>query len=145
MGMRAPASGPTEVEIVRLRALGELSADDAFERLYALYAAPVMSWLRLRVRAADAEDLFQDIWRIFHGRCSGWKTTPERETPDARPVLAFLFRTCHLVLMGHRRAARPTESLDRLERGGPDPAGRLDDGLVLGRCLTLARERCTAR
>lgn len=145
--MRPKAETPSpEPVLLRARARGELSADAAFERFYELYAASVMSWLRLRTERGDADDLFQDVWRIFHGRWRNWQMPAEMEAPAARPVLSFLYRTCHFVLLGHRRSARHTEPVESVEapdgRRGPEQMSR---EVQLGQCLALARKICPAK
>ena len=154
MSMRPTAETPSpEPAILRARVEGSLSANAAFEQLYALYASPVMAWLRLRVEGSDADDLFQDVWRIFYGRWGGWQHSAEMDAPGARPVLSFLYRTCHFVLQGHRRMARPAEPLDAAdppdgvrgpvygERSEPEQMSR---EIELGPCLALARKICPA-
>ena len=92
--------------MLRARTRGEVSADAAFERLHALYAPSVRAWLLLRVRGTEAEDLVQDVWTIFYHRWRRWEQRPGMDEPEARPVLSFLYRTCHFALKGHRRKAR---------------------------------------
>lgn len=140
----AKAASP-EQEILRSRARGEVSADAAFERLYALHHPAVRAFLRLRARAAEAEDLVQDVWMIFHHRWRRWEFRPEMEAAEARPVLSFLYRTCQFVLQGHwRRAARAEEPIaDRDAADARQGAERLLRDVEVGRCLGLAREVCT--
>lgn len=144
--MRPTAETPSpEPAILRARAEGSLSADVAFEQLYGLYSSAVMGWLRLRVERADADDLFQDVWRIFYNRWRTWQHSAQMDAPAARPVLSFLYRTCHFVLQGHRRAARPTEALEAMD--APDGAHgpeQMSREIELGRCLALARKLCPA-
>ena len=146
MSMRPTAETPSpEPAILRARVEGSLSADAAFEQLYALYASPVMGWLRLRVERSDADDLFQDVWRIFFNRWRAWQHSAQMDAPGARPVLSFLYRTCHFVLQGHRRMARPAEPLETTDvpdgLRGPEQMSR---EIELGRCLALARKICPA-
>jgi len=124
-----------------------MSPDAAFEQFYTLYAPAVLGWLTLRLERADAEDLFQDVWSIFYRRWQRWEFLSEMKAPDARPVLSFLYRTCHFALQGHRRrATRPAEALDDVEISD---GLRGTDGLLqqieLGRCLALARKICPAQ
>ena len=131
-----------EQSILRARASGEVSADHGFEGLYALYAPLVLAWLRLRVPRADAEDLQQDVWMILYDRWKRWEFRPEMEAPGARPILSFLFRTCHFVLRGHaRRAAARAERPLETAREARAPEDR-QSALELGRCLDLARRIC---
>ncbi|MFQ5695615.1 MAG: RNA polymerase sigma factor [Terriglobia bacterium] len=139
----AEAASP-EPPILRARAQGRLSAHAAFEQLYALYAPTVLGWLALRVKPADADDLFQDVWTVFYGRWRSWQFLPEMQAPGARPVLSFLYRTCHFTLRGHRRrAARVSDPLEAAEvpdgLRGPE---RLLQQLQIGQCLQLARGVC---
>lgn len=140
-----PADSPSpEQAILRARARGKVSCDAAFEQLHALYAPAVMGWLVLRVPAVEADDLFQDVWTVFYGRWRNWRHLPEMEAPDARPVLSFLYRTCHFVLHGHRRRApdvhEPLEAVEIFDdASGPE---KLLQQVEFGRCLRLAREIC---
>jgi RNA polymerase sigma factor (sigma-70 family) len=141
--MARSVAAANEQSVLRSRASGELSADQAFERLYALYAPLVLAWLRVRVpRPADADDLQQDVWMVLYDRWKRWEFRPEMEAAEARPVLSFLFRTAHFVLRGHsRRAAVRAER--PLEAAGHAPAPDAGDlRLELGRCLDLARRIC---
>ncbi|MFQ5695621.1 MAG: RNA polymerase sigma factor [Terriglobia bacterium] len=134
-----------EQPILRARAQGQLSSQAAYERLYALYAPAVLGWLMVRVDPADADDLFQDVWMIFYRRWQRWQFLPEMWAPEARPVLSFLFRTCHLTLQGQRRrrALRQHASLDGLEvEDGLRGAGELLRRVEFGRALELARRLC---
>ncbi len=139
----APAA-TSELPILRARAQGRLSADEAFERLYRLYAPTILGWLAMRVHASDADDLFQDVWTVFCGRWRRWQFTPEMEAPEARPVLSFLFQTCHFVLQGHRRRmARPSHSLAGVEvTDDAHGAEQLQWEVELGHCLGQARRVC---
>ena len=142
----APAErNSPEQPILRDRARGVVSCDQAFEQLYALYAPVVLGWLSLRVEATEVDDLFQDVWTVFYGRWRRWQFLLEMMAPEARPVLSFLFRTCHFVLQGHRRrAAHVQEPLEAVEvpdgARGPD---RLLQCAEFGRCLALARKICS--
>jgi DNA-directed RNA polymerase specialized sigma24 family protein len=91
---------------------------------------------------ADAEDLQQDVWMVLYDRWKRWEFRPEMESPEARPVLSFLYRTCHFVLRGHARraAARAERPLEHAgEARAPEAA---HSSLELGRCLELARRIC---
>jgi RNA polymerase sigma factor (sigma-70 family) len=142
--MKPSKTASPEPSILRARARGEVSADAAFEQLYALYAPVVLGWLMMRVRAAEADDLFQDVWIVFYNRWRRWQCLPEMEAPEARPVLSFLFRTCHYVLQGHRRrAARVHESLESADiSDGAMGARRMHQQVEFGRWLELARKLC---
>lgn len=135
-GAKAPSP---EHEVLRARTRGEVSADAAFERLHTLYAPPVRAWLLLRVRGTEAEDLVQDVWTIFYHRWRRWEQRPGMDEPEARPVLSFLYRTCHFVLKGHRRKARLEDAMETDMADGQAGAERLLLGVEAGRCLDLAR------
>jgi RNA polymerase sigma factor (sigma-70 family) len=140
MARAAPAA--QEQSILRARARGEVSAEQGFVALHALYAGVVLAWLRVRVPRADAEDLQQDVWMVLYDRWKRWEFRPEMESSEARPILSFLFRTCHFALRGYtRRAAvraeRPLESA-----GDPSAPDDAQASLELGRCLELARSSC---
>lgn len=135
-GARAPSP---EHEVLRARTRGEVSADAAFERLHALYAPSVRAWLLLRVRGTEAEDLVQDVWTIFYHRWRRWEQRPGMDEPEARPVLSFLYRTCHFVLKGHRRKARLEDAMGTDVADGQAGAEQLLLGVEAGRCLDLAR------
>lgn len=147
-GTPAAASTATpEPQILRARAEGRVSPDEGFEQLYGLYAPLVAAWFQVRVGADVADDLFQDVWTIFFNRWQRWELLPEMMHPEAKPVLSFLFRTAHFVLIGHRRqgAGRQQESLDQVEvadrQRSPE---RMQQQLELGRTLGLARKLCPA-
>jgi RNA polymerase sigma factor (sigma-70 family) len=135
-GAKAPSP---EHEVLRARTRGEVSADAAFERLHALYAPSVRAWLLLRVRGTEAEDLVQDVWTIFYHRWRRWEQRPGMDEPEARPVLSFLYRTCHFALKGHRRKARLEGAMEADVADGQAGAERLLLGVEAGRCLDLAR------
>src|SRR5262249_19285286 len=67
-----------------------------------------------------------------------WEHRPEMEAEEARPVLSFLYRTCHFAVMGHRRRPPlqepPGEAVD--DRAGE---GRVLRDVDAGRCPDLAR------
>lgn len=134
-----------EQPILRERARGEVSADAAFEQFYALYGANVLAWLTVRVDAATADDLAQDVWIVFYSRWQRWEFAAEMEAPEARPVLSFLYRTCHFVLSGYRKRQvfRAHSELTEAEEGraaqGPE---HLTRDVQLGQCLEMARTKC---
>jgi len=142
--MTAADAATPELPILRARAQGKLSADEAFEQFYELYAPRVLGWLVMRVNPADADDLFQDVWTVFYSRWSRWQFTPEMEAPEARPVLSFLFQTCHFVLQAHRRRmTRSGESLADVEVADcAHGAEQLHREVEFGRCLEHARKVC---
>jgi DNA-directed RNA polymerase specialized sigma24 family protein len=140
MGPAADAS--PEQGILRARARGEVSADASFEDLYRLYGPTVRAWLRFRVTGPAADDLLQDVFLIFHGRWGRWEFRPEMEAEGARPVLSFLFRTCHFVLRAHRRKAGREESAEGMEAVDERGAEKLLRGVEAGRALDLARRLC---
>ena len=134
-----------EQPILRERARGEVSADAAFEQFYELYGANVLAWLTVLVDSATADDLAQDVWTVFYSRWQRWQFTAEMEAPEARPVLSFLYRTCHFVLSGYRKRQvfRAYSELTEAEEGrvaqGPE---RLTRRVQLGQCLEKARAVC---
>lgn len=136
---------PPEHGIVSARVSGALSVDASFELLYEIYASVVSGWLVVRVEYPAVADLSQDVWTVFYRRWKTWHQQPEMDTPTARPVLSFLFRTVHLAAMAHHRGKQvhdPIEGIDPADhRAGPQ---RLFQQLTLGRCLELARARCNA-
>lgn len=128
--------------MLRARADGLVSSEEAFDRLYSLYAGPVLAWLRLRVRHGAADDLFQEIWRIFLGRWRNWQHSPAMDDPDARPVLSFLYRTSHFVLKAYQRRERVMEPLEDAANTALD-AGAIGRTIDFGRCLALAKQVCS--
>ncbi len=141
----AASTATPEPQILRARAEGRVSPDASFEQLYGLYAPLVAAWFQVRVSPDVADDLFQDVWTIFFNRWQRWELLPEMMHPEAKPVLSFLFRTAHFVLIGYRRqgANRPQESLDGIEM--PDrqrSPERMQHQLEVGRTLALARKLC---
>src|SRR5262245_38967335 len=135
---------PAEHGIVLARMSGDLSVEASFERLYQIYAPVVIGWLVVRVESPVVEDLFQDVWTVFYQRWQRWQQPPELNTPAARAVLSFLFRTVHLVTKAHHRAKQVHEPIEGFEapdqRAAPE---RLIEALMLGRCLEIARTHCS--
>src|SRR5262245_60752071 len=75
---------------------------------------------------------------------AGLRQPPELDTPEARPVLSFLFRTVHLATKAHRRASRahePIEDHDPVDETAMPQ--RLIEILTLSQCLELARMHCS--
>lgn len=140
--MPPAADASPERSILRARAQGEVSADASFEDLYRLYGPTVRAWLRFRVHGPAADDLLQDVFLIFHGRWRRWEFRPEMEAEGARPVLSFLFRTCHFVLRAHRRRAGREESATNIEAVDERGADKLLRDAEAGRALGLARRLC---
>ncbi len=136
---------PMENRVLRARALGEVSTDAAFETLYREYGRTVSAWLAVRVDSAAVEDLAQDVWLIFYSRFRRWEFGTEMESPEARPVLSFLFRTCQFVARGYKRLAssRVVEPLETPE-SVPVADGRdsMLRRLEATRALAIARSVC---
>lgn len=135
---------PLENRVLRARALGEVSADSAFETFYQEYGRTVSAWLAVRVDSAVVDDLAQDVWLIFYSRFRRWEFGVEAESAHARPVLSFLFRTCQFVARGHKRLASsrvvdPLEAPDEVAEG--DRASMLRT-LEATRALAIARSVC---
>jgi DNA-directed RNA polymerase specialized sigma24 family protein len=134
---------PPEHGIVSARMCGAMSIDSSFERLYRMYAPVVIGWLALRVEPHAVDDLLQDVWTVFYGRWRSWQQPAELDTPEARPVLSFLFRTVHLATKAHRRARRVHEQIEDHDltddRTMPE---RLIEGLTLASCLDFAKTHC---
>jgi RNA polymerase sigma factor (sigma-70 family) len=136
------ADPPVETDVLRPWASGELSPDEVFQRLYDAYAPLVRAWLVVRAGSA-ADDLFQDVWTIFYRRCREWE---HRSGVDdaARPVLSFLFRTCHLTLRAHRRMAqRDSEPLANAAPPAMDGQALALEAVQLAECLDAARRHCS--
>ncbi|SRR5581483_809104 len=135
----------SEHQIVSARMSGAASVEASFECLYRLYAPVVAGWLAIRVELPELEDLLQDVWTVFYQRWRTWRQSDELDTPAARPVLSFLYRTVHFATKAHRRARQKHESIDGVdppdERTCPQ---RLLQNLIIGRCLELARTHCSA-
>lgn len=137
-----------ENRILRARALGEVSADAAFEKLYREYRRVVFGWLGFRVDASVVDDLAQDVWLIFYSRFQRWEFGTEMESTQARPVLSFLFRTCQFVARGHKRLAS-SRMVDPLDSPDDVPV-RVEDAerssmlrkLEATRALAIARSVC---
>jgi RNA polymerase sigma factor (sigma-70 family) len=125
-----------------------MSADTAFELLFREYARIVAGWLAVRVEPSAVDDLAQDVWLVFYGRFRRWEYGVERESPEARPILSFLFRTCQFVARGHQRLARSrkSEPLEDGESGDPRAAlGGEEDAsreIDASRALSIARRLC---
>ena len=131
--------------VLRARARGDVSADDAFESLYREYGRVVFSWLAVRADASAVDDLAQDVWLIFYSRFRSWEFGVEKESPEARPVLSFLFRTCRYVARGHGRfaATRRTEPLEAPEQVAVQNVGdSMLRKLEATRALAIAKSVC---
>jgi DNA-directed RNA polymerase specialized sigma24 family protein len=134
---------PPEHGIVSGRMSGALSVNASFERLYGIYASVVVGWLVVRVESNAVEDLVQDVWTVFYRRWQTWQQPPEMNTPAARPVLSFLFRTAHLAAKAHHRQKQVHEPIDGIDAPDHQAAPeKLFEILTLGRCLELARKYC---
>ena len=134
---------PAEHGIVSARVSGDLSVEASFECLYRNYAPVVIGWLTVRVESPAVEDLFQDVWTVFYQRWRIWQQPPELNTPGARPVLSFLFRTVHLAAKAHHRAKQTHEPIEEFDP--PDQKAvphRLLEALTLSRCFEIARAHC---
>ena len=138
--MGQPKTG--EQSILIARAMGEIGAQQSFERLFALYGGIVRAWFAMRVSAADADDLAQDVWTIFFDRWQKWRFERETMTADAKPVLSFLFRTAHFVLRAHRRQRQHDEIDESHADARHDPAEAMQR-LEAGRLLDSARRICS--
>src|SRR5262245_16484601 len=101
-----------EFSILNDCAAGLISTDNAFERIYDLYAPTVRNWGRIAAGGATAEDLFQDTWVVFYSRWQSWAFSAASEEHTGRPVLSFLYRTLQLVWRGHRRRFRSETPMD---------------------------------
>jgi len=135
---------PLEHVIVSARMCGAMSVDTSFERLYRMYAPVVIGWLAIRVEPHAVDDLLQEVWTVFYERWRAWQQPAELDTPEARPVLSFLFRTVHLATKAHRRAWRVHEPIEKhhLTDKGTMPQ-RLVETLTLGQCLEFAKTHCS--
>ena len=136
---------PIENRVLRARAQGEVSADAAFETLYREYGRTVSAWLAVRVDSAAVDDLAQDVWLIFYSRFRRWEFGTEMESPEARPVLSFLFRTCQFVARGHKRLAS-SRVVEPLETPESVPVANGRDSMLrrleATRALAIARSVC---
>lgn len=148
MAKPSPAAKETaslEPQILCARAEGVVSPEASFDQLYAAYAPLVLAWFRVRVGAEAADDLFQDVWTIFYNRWQRWQILPEMMHAEAKPVLSFLFRTAHFVLIGYRRqgAARKQDPIEDVDiPDGQRSPERMQQQLEMGRCLEVARRIC---
>lgn len=135
--LRGAAGATAERVILRARAAGEVSVNEAFARLHALYSGDVLAFLALRIPTTEAEDLAQDVWTIFYVRFRRWEYRPEMEASGAKPVLSFLYRTCQYVVKGFRRRRAAAVDADAADSGMG--AELLLRSLEAGRCIELAR------
>ncbi len=133
-----------EQEILAARRSGEISADDAFERLYRHYSPTVRGWSAVSVDCSAREDLCQDVWTIFFRRWRQWRDFPEMENPEARPVLSFLYRTWIFVVRGYRRRQKPREPIEAAEHEDHtlSPA-KMESHIEFGRCLEFMKKHCS--
>jgi DNA-directed RNA polymerase specialized sigma24 family protein len=133
-----------ESPVLQAFAEGRLTHEEAFAGLYGAYGRTTRGWLAARAPAADIDDLLQDVWSIFWRRWREWSSPVGVSPSDPRPLLSFLFRTCHLTLMARRRlaAVHATQSIE----AAPDPATdghrALEREVQLGECFSAARACC---
>ena len=136
---------PIENRVLRARARGDVSADAAFETLYREYRRTVSAWLTVRVDSTAVDDLAQDVWLIFYARFRRWEFGTEMESPEARPVLSFLFRTCQFVARGHKRLAS-SRVVEPLETPEAVPVANGRDSMLrrleATRALAIAKSVC---
>ena len=136
---------PLENRVLRARAQGDVSADAAFETLYREYGRTVSAWLAVRVDSTAVDDLAQDVWLIFYSRFRRWEFGAEMESPEARPVLSFLFRTCQFVARGYKRLAS-SRVVEPLETPETVPVANGRDSMLrrleATRALAIARSVC---
>lgn len=144
-GMSSTEVISAEQLILRACLRGELSPDIAFNELYMLYAPVVKGWLIVSVKAAEADDLFQDIWVVFYRRWQQWQFLPEMGLPEAKPVASFLYKTFRFVLEGHRRRVSSNpESIEEMDvPDNYDSSNRLLQQLDVGVCMDVARRVCS--
>lgn len=104
----------------------------AFEVLYQRHRGPLYRYItRLTRRAAEAEEIFQDVWlAVIRGR--------ERYEPSAR-FSTYLFSIAHRrVIDGRRRDRGPADDVsEQIADTLPGPAV-LAEGAALGQALSLA-------
>ncbi len=141
---QATPEAAREQAVLLARRRGEISCDASFSVLYDCYSALVTAWLAVRVDIATAQDLSQDVWATFYRRWRSWQHRPEMETPDARPILSFLFRTAHFVLTAHRRQQHTGAPLEESAPCATPPAAEdMLSRIEAARALRLARELCS--
>ena len=138
-------SDSNEYRVLRARSRGEMSCEESFNELYSMYAPIVHGWIAMHVRGSERDDLFQDIWSVFYRRWRAWKFRPEMDTPEARPVISFLYRTFCLVLKGYRRRATLVhESLDSTEASDQQEGEKeILRRVEILHCLSLAARVCS--
>ena len=132
---------PLEHGIVSARMCGAMSVDTSFERLYRMYAPVVIGWLAIRVEPHAVDDLLQDVWTVFYGRWRAWQQPAELDTPEARPVLSFLFRTVHLATKAHRRAWRVHEPIEKhhlTDEGTMTHCSEVDVAILTGKLAGIS-------
>ncbi|HXV61142.1 MAG TPA: RNA polymerase sigma factor [Vicinamibacteria bacterium] len=144
---RKPSASKKQLEnrLLRAMARGLISADDAFAQLYREYGRTVLAWLAVRTDVSIADDLAQDVWLIFYSRFRRWEFGTEMESPEARPVLSFLFRTARFVARAHHRlaATRKNEPLaSGAERAVTNGQGRMLRKLEASRILERVHLLC---
>jgi len=122
---------------------GRLTRDEAFADLYRAYGRTTRAWIATRAPSSEVDDLLQEVWSIFWRRWREWVEPAGVAASDPRPVLSFLFRTCHLTLMAHRRlaAVHAAQSIEE----APEPAvdgQQAVHNVQLGECLVAAQACC---
>jgi DNA-directed RNA polymerase specialized sigma24 family protein len=84
------------------------------------------------------------VWTIFYRRWQAWRF-PAELVPEAKPVLSFLYRTCHLTLAAFRRMQERDRAGDLDQAGDlPAPVGAWQRDLEVRQCLSAARAACSA-
>ncbi|WP_211242735.1 sigma-70 family RNA polymerase sigma factor [Sinimarinibacterium sp. CAU 1509] len=97
----AEAPDPADESLMLAYAAGDAAA---FEPLYRRHKDALYRYFLRHVDAADASELFQDVWRnLVNARA--------RYRPDA-PFRAWLFALAHNRLMDHFRRSRPGAELN---------------------------------
>lgn len=127
----APALSSDDATLMALYAKGD---GEAFEILYRRHRGPLHRYItRLTRRAADADEIFQDVWMaVIKGR--------GRYQPTAR-FSTFLFSIAHRRVIDTRRRDRgPAEAVsEKLADTMLNPA-QLAEGAALSQAFSIALE-----
>lgn len=100
VGRSNVADEPRDAELMLAYAGGDMAA---FELLYRRHKDALYRYFLRHVEAADAGELFQDVWKNLVQARSQYR--------EDAPFGAWLFRIAHNRLMDHYRQSRPTDEV----------------------------------
>jgi RNA polymerase sigma-70 factor (ECF subfamily) len=118
------------------------AAREVFEQLYRRHAPLLLAFVAARVRAADREDLHQEVWR------RAWQHLPDQF--HGGNVRAWLHQIARNALIDHGRKSQaesladPEAVRDGRSQPAPDRLIEHEQGEVLRRCLEKLDSKAAA-